>query len=149
MKLNIKFLEPFHRISGKEVRSKLINSESDLYQFLENYRNNLYSYSGHLVSEKRMDFHIELLHRYQRNDIENYLKRVNQLENNEIDVSDISNYGFLGNAFVLFTPYIEGYGKTHITIAHFKGKPADIYNAIKLNPFYQKQNKIITLDYSK
>jgi len=133
MKLPIELLEPFRRIPGKEVRSKLIVPNCQLYQFLEQYRNNLIKYSGRTIAPNRMDYHIEILERYQKNDINTYLARVKFLNNTPINVADIDNFGFLGNAFVLFTPELQYYGKTHITIAYFKDK-GDIYNAINCHP---------------
>ena len=132
--MDIKFLEPFRRIPRKENKSKLIDPNTELYDFLEKYRQNIIKYSGVVVADKLMDYHIQILNRFESNNIQLFLNRVRYLSQFNIDINDINNYGFVGKAFVLFTPRIPNYGRTHITIAYFQYKPADILHLINLNP---------------
>jgi hypothetical protein len=142
--MKLQFFEPFRRIPGKEIHSKLIDFNSELYQFLKQYRDNIIKYSGFSVSRQRMDYHIALINRHERNNIVSFLSRVNYLNNQDINLNDINNFGFIGKAFVLFTPEVHGFGKTHITIAYFQYKPADIYHLINLHPDH---SKTITSNY--
>ncbi|TAE09765.1 MAG: hypothetical protein EAZ95_15650, partial [Bacteroidetes bacterium] len=52
--------------------------------------------------------------------------KTNALHEQVVDLQNPENWGFLHKAFVLWTPEVSGYGKTHITIAYFGNstKPA-------------------------
>ena len=63
-----------------------------------------------------------------------FLKNVLQLENNDIDVENNENFGFLGKAFVLFTNEINNYGKTHITIVYFTNDTMNLSDVLNLKP---------------
>ena len=117
MKLPIVF-QSLDRIVGKEGRSKLLHTDSELYQLLKSVKatiNQQFTTKG-----DRMDLHIEITK--ERRD-PNFRTKAEQLHNQTVDVMNADNWGFLGRAFVLWTPESEGYGKTHITIAFFGNHP--------------------------
>jgi hypothetical protein len=149
--MNIHFLEPHHRILKQENKSKLFLPESDLYIFLEKYRQNIINYSNYSVANKRMDYHIQILNKDEEHIVDLFLKRVKELEGKSIDVFKITNYGYIGNAFVLFTPLLYGYCITHITIAYFNGNSKNLPNILdilKMNPFnFELTNKPINYDH--
>ena len=106
------------RINGKEGRSKLLHTDSQLYQLLHSLKRNISEQFP--AKSDRMDLHIEITK--QRRD-PNFRAKAEQLQNQTVDLADANNWGFLGRAFVLWTPKSEGYGKTHITIAFFGRHP--------------------------
>ena len=106
------------RINGKEGRSKLLHTDSQLYQLLHSLKRNISEQFP--AKSDRMDLHIEITK--QRHD-PNFRAKAEQLQNQTVDLADANNWGFLGRAFVLWTPKSEGYGKTHITIAFFGRHP--------------------------
>jgi len=131
--MKINFLEPSKRIKGKENKSKLLLPDSDLYKFISQYRQNIIN-TGSNISENRMDLHIEILKRSDAKNEVMFLKNVLQLENNDIDVENNENFGFLGKAFVLFTNEINNYGKTHITIVYFTNDTMNLSDVLNLKP---------------
>ena len=106
------------RINGKEGRSKLLHTDSQLYQLLHNLKRNISEQFP--AKSDRMDLHIEITK--QRRD-PNFRAKAQHLQNQTVDLADTNNWGFLGRAFVLWTPESEGYGQTHITIAFFGRYP--------------------------
>ena len=74
------------------------------------------------IALQRMDFHIELIRQDENPTIELLVNRAQILEGKKILI-EMKN---LKKAKVIKTPYIEGYGETHITLAYFpKGIPED------------------------
>jgi hypothetical protein len=123
--MKIAFENPNERLKG-EVRSKLLKTGSPLWVFLDTLRDKLVEKYGYLVGPMRMGYHIELI------------KNVDGMSNQEIsDMSvtrskflegkviqvpvDVRNLTWMGKALVVTTPYVEGYGPTHITVAFFPG----------------------------
>lgn len=130
--MDIIFLEPYRKIPYKENKSKLLEPSSQLYKFVEIYRNNIIKYSGKVVANKLIDSHIQILNRFEASNITSFLSRVKYLSRFNIDINDVNNYGFMNKAFVLFCPYIPCYGRTHITIAYFKHKKPRYFTIIKI-----------------
>ena len=145
--MDIIFLEPYRKIPRKENKSKLLEPSSQLYQFVEIYRNNIIKYSGEVVADKLIDLHIQILNRFEAGNITQFLSRVKYLSRFNIDINDVNNYGFMNKAFVLFCPYVPGYGRTHITIAYFKHKKPDILQLLKLSPNNFKPYDEIKVDF--
>lgn len=106
------------RINGKEGRSKLLHTDSQLYQLLHHLKRNISEQFP--AKPDRMDLHIEITK--ERRD-PNFRAKAEQLQNQTVDLADANNWGFLGRAFVLWTPESQGYGQTHITIAFFGRHP--------------------------
>ena len=107
------------RIAGKERRSKLLHNESELYAFLHRVKTRLQAYP---VGADRMGLHIELTKNPDDTELE---AKTASLQGQTIEVSSPTNWGFLHRAFVLWTPEVADYGRTHITVAYFPdGKPS-------------------------
>lgn len=117
MTFTIEF-ESLDRIEGKEGRSKLLATQSELYQVLTRLKQAVKT--RYEVKPDRMDLHIEITK--QRNDPE-FKKKAEEIHQATVDLSNESNWGFLGKAFVLWTPEVPSYGQTHITIAFFGNYP--------------------------
>lgn len=115
MKLPILF-QSLQRIVGKERRSKLLHNESALYALLHRLKTRINDSFVGQVSEDRMDLHIEIT---KNPDDEQLEAKTNALHEQIVDLQNPENWGFLHKAFVLWTPEVSGYGKTHITIAYF------------------------------
>lgn len=111
-------LESLDRIEGKEGRSKLLANSSELYQVLNRLKQAIKA--DYEVKPDRMDLHIEITK--QRHDPD-FRKKSESIHQQTIDLANENNWGFLGRAFVLWTPEVEGYGQTHITIAFFGNYP--------------------------
>lgn len=102
------------RIAGKERRSKLLHNESALYALLHQIKAQISQ--KYAVGEDRMDLHIEIT----KNPDDAALEaKTASLQEKVIDLSNPQNWGYLHKAFVLWTPEVADYGKTHITIAYF------------------------------
>lgn len=110
----IKFTNPGRRLAG-ELRSKLIDPRSDLYQFLEDQRAQLVK-SNKDIGDKRMDFHIELIKSTEVPTEELLVSRARLIQD-----YNIQNLGLtrMGKALVILGPDVMGYGKTHITVAFY------------------------------
>ena len=106
------------RIVGKERRSKLIHKDTELYALLHHVKSLLRE--SYTVGNDRMDLHIELT---KNPDDPNLRAKTESLQNQIVELSLSSSWGYLGRAFVLWTPEVAEYGKTHITIAFFGNKP--------------------------
>ena len=121
MNLSINFQNPTRRISG-ERRSKLLDSDSYLYKYVDGIYKNLVKRYGNLVGPRRMDYHIELVSREEDCTDELLVERCQQLENQQLENQQLKtmDFGIINRAYVLFCPLVDGYGKTHITIAFFK-----------------------------
>ena len=117
MKLSIEF-ESLDRIDGQEGRSKLLAKQSALYQTLKRLKEAVKS--QYQVKPDRMDLHIEITK--ERRDPQ-FREKAESIHLHEVDLSDTNNWDFLGRAFVLWTPEVAGYGRTHITIAFFGNFP--------------------------
>ncbi len=117
MKLPIEF-QSLDRIIGKEGRSKLLHQDAKLYSVLHQVKSAITQ--QHRVGDDRMDLHIEITK--ERRD-PNFRTKAESLQHQTVDLSDSSNWNYLGRAFVLNTPAVENYGQTHITIAFFGRYP--------------------------
>lgn len=117
MQLPIIF-QSLDRIDGREGRSKLLHSDSKLYSVLHSVKQKISE--QYTVGSDRMDLHIELTKN--RRDPE-FSAKAKSIQDEIIDLSDSSNWGYMGRAFVLSTPAVDGYGKTHITISFFGRNP--------------------------
>eukprot|EP00873_Tetraselmis_striata_P043370 jgi/Tetstr1/463634/TSEL_008496.t2 len=102
-----------------EGKSKLLAADSDLYRCLHAVKGAIRS-SGLSPRRERMGLHIEVT--TTRVDDATLRDKAESLHGARIDVTDEECFGVLGGAFVLWTPEVPGYGRTHITIAFF-GKP--------------------------
>lgn len=111
-------LESLDRIEGKEGRSKLLATQSELYQVLNKLKQTIRA--EYDIKPDRMDLHVEVTK--QRNDPD-FRKKAESIHQQNIDLANENNWGFLGRAFVLWAPEVEDYGRTHITIAFFGNYP--------------------------
>ncbi len=69
-----------------------------------------------------MDLHVELLDQHDRNNTLLLTKRVMTTVQHDIDVTDPNSWGFIGSAYCLYLPLIEGYSHLpHITVEYFGG----------------------------
>lgn len=117
MDLKILFKDPNARLQD-EMRSKLIKPDCELYNRLDKLRYGyLTLYGLESVAPRRMDYHIELIKTKEEARDENLLvKRCQKLEGVVLNELELCK---MGKAIVLKTPYVEGYGITHITVAYF------------------------------
>jgi len=106
------------RIVGAEGRSKLLAEESELYQLLRQVKEDIQQ--QYQIAPDRMDLHIEITK--QRRDPD-FRQKAEGLHAQHVDLEVKSNWGYMGRAFVLWTPTVEGYGKTHATVAFFGKYP--------------------------
>jgi hypothetical protein len=113
MKLPILF-QSLDRIDGKEGKSKLLHNESELYQLLKQLKVEISKHYAH--KGDRMDLHIELTK--ERRD-EQFREKAEDMHGKEIDLSNTENWGYINQAFVLWTPEMKGYGRTHATVTFF------------------------------
>lgn len=113
MKLPILF-QSLDRIEGKEGKSKLLHNESELYQFLKQLKAEISKHYAH--KGDRMDLHIELTK--ERRD-QQFREKAERMHGVEIDLSKVENWGYLNQAFVLWTPEMKDYGRTHATVTFF------------------------------
>jgi len=128
MKLAIKF-QSLERIAGKEGKSKLLHHNSTLYQFLHRLKQEISKTHAH--KGDRMDVHIELSR--DRRD-PNFSAKAKVLQGRSVDLADPNNWGYLGRgAFVIWTPNVADYGRTHITVCFFGEHPhPELSSLIKL-----------------
>ena len=135
MKLPILF-QSLDRINGREGRSKLIHSDSDLYTIIHALKKEISK--KHTVGDDRMDLHIEISK--ERRDPE-FRTKAESLHEKVIDLSKDSSWGFLGRAFVIWTPEVADYGKTHMTVSFFgnNAKPSESELIAYAQEFIQKQ----------
>lgn len=101
----------------REGRSKYLDRESELYKFLREVIGRINE--KFTPSPERMDLHMEVC-RARGLSEEDMRKQAHQVHEQEVDVTDMDNWDFVGRAFALKTPYVEGYGETHITVAFFR-----------------------------
>ncbi len=117
--MNVPILfQSLDRINGKEGRSKLLHTESRLYKFLKALKAEISEHYAH--KGDRMDLHIEITKN--RTDAR-FSAKAESINGIEVDLSDSSNWGYLGRAFVLWTPDVMDYGKTHATVTFFGDHP--------------------------
>jgi hypothetical protein len=113
MLLPIEF-QSLTRLVGVERKSKLLAAESTLYQVLEQLKTAIRQV--YEVNPDRMGLHIEI----SKNPTDAaFDEKAQSLQNQLIDLSNPQNWGYLGKAFVLWTPAANEYGKTHITVVYF------------------------------
>lgn len=117
MNLPILF-QSLSRIVGKERRSKLLHNESELYAFLHQIKALVSTH--YALGADRMDLHIELTKNSEDADLD---RKAQSLQGQSVRTDLIENWSFLGRAFVLWTPEVAEYGKTHITVAFFGDTP--------------------------
>ena len=121
--MKIKFTSPYVRIKG-ERKSKLLDPKSELYIFLRKIKNMLNQNTKikNIISEDRMDLHIELLNKIEDPDnIKLQNDRIKQILKFDIDVKNNKSWGFINQAFCLFIPQIDKYNAIpHITIIYLK-----------------------------
>ena len=129
MELPILF-QSLDRIAGKERRSKLLHTESALYSVLHQIKKIIAQ--KYVVGNDRMDLHIEIT---KNPDDTALAAKTAALQGQIIDLNQLENWGYLHQAFVLWTPEVAEYGKTHITVAFFGNhtKPAinDLQSLVK------------------
>ena len=106
------------RIVGAEGRSKLLAKESQLYQLLTRLKQEIRT--RYQIAPDRMDLHIELTKNRRDPD---FRQKAETLHQEEVALEVTANWGYMGRAFVLWTPPVAGYGKTHITVAFFGKHP--------------------------
>lgn len=135
MAFTIEFLSITTMLPG-ERNSKLLNPESELVRSLSRLRGRFRAKYGANMSAER-PWHIELNRRWYPTDGSTtcVFRRVLQETEGKVlsraatlqgQTVDPSAFVVLGKALVLTTPSVEGYGPTHITIAHFPaGVPTD------------------------
>lgn len=113
--MRIEFQDPKTRLEN-EKRSKLLDPKSELYRELTNQRNLLEQHhKDGEIAPKRMDFHIELIASNEEPSDELLISRCQELQGCEIEIE----HAIMKKAIVIRTPYVSGYGCTHITIAYF------------------------------
>ena len=113
MKFPIVF-QSLDRIEGKEGRSKLLHSNSKLYLLLKKLKAAIGE--NYAVGADRMDLHIEVTKLRRDPD---FREKAESIHEQMIDLTIADNWVYMGRAFVLNTPEVSDYGKTHITIAFF------------------------------
>ena len=113
----IRFLS-IDRIESEEGRSKLLHTESRLYQFLTDLKAAIRQRFP--TARDRMDLHIELV---KTRDDALLRTRTVALDGQTIDLLDEAAWVFLGRAFVLRVPGIEDISAPHITVVYFGGHP--------------------------
>jgi len=124
--MEIRFKDPDRRLNN-ELRSKLLDSNSALYKYLTNRRNELIlqygeTKTGGKIGDARMDFHVELIGQIEKPSVELLIERAEKVEGH---FATIQTEEVLGKALVIDGPWINGYGNTHITIAYFPGGVPD------------------------
>ena len=144
--MKILFENSEDKILGVEGRSNLLSRDSDLYKWLSKERKKILDKYGALVSSKLMDFHIEIQKKYEKLSQNEYLSRINALHDKDITLK--KNILF-NTVYIVTTPYIEGYGTTHIIIAHFKdGLPIEL-GGIKMTPNPTRKTIMRPVDWNK
>lgn len=119
----IEFENPNAVLVGKERKSKLLKVDSPLYKECQRKSQILRNKFGSEMSEKRMDFHMELI---KDDPLDTTLvERAKKIEKIEVDVN---NYELTPKSIGIKGPYVSGYGVTHITLGHFaRGLPKTDY----------------------
>ncbi len=124
MNVSIQF-QSLDRIEGKEGRSKLLHTESKLYQILKQIKQGIEE--QHQIGADRMDLHIEISKLRRDSD---FRTKAESLDGQVLDLSNASNWRYMGRAFVLNTPEVEDYGETHATVAFFGRHPKPSLQAL-------------------
>lgn len=118
--------ESLDRIAGKERRSKLLKNGSELYHYLHQIKAKIKAH--YPVGADRMDLHIEIT----KNPDDPLLhQKTLQLHNQLVDLSKADTWGYLGRAFVVWTPEAADYGITHITVTYFGEHPMPAIDEIR------------------
>jgi len=111
-------LASLDRIDGQEGRSKLLSKQSALFQAITRLKEAIKS--QYQVKPDRMDLHMEITK--DRRDPQ-FRAKAESIHLQTVDLNNPDNWGYLGRAFVLWTPEVAGYGRTHITVAFFGDYP--------------------------
>jgi hypothetical protein len=123
--LKIEFENPNKRLETaekKEVRSKLLKVDSDLYRRATELREKIKAKFGNLVDSQRMDFHIELIRKDPTED-----KLITRAQSLEGQLIDTTVFETTPKSIGIKCPFVEDYGYTHCTLAYFPlGLPHDI-----------------------
>jgi hypothetical protein len=114
------------RVVGAERRSKLLREQSRLHQVLENLKSEIRQV--YTVNSDRMGLHIEITKNPSDADFD---EKAQSLQNQSLDLKNRANWGYLGKAFVLWTPEVSEYGRTHITIVYFGDNPRPQLNVMQ------------------
>ena len=124
--MNVPILfQSLDRIDGKEGRSKLLHNESELYKILHRIKAEIQK--QYSVGSDRMDLHIEITKK--RNDAE-FRSKAEGLQEQLVDVKARKSWDFMDKAFVLRTPEVKGYGKTHATVVWFGDFPKPSFDML-------------------
>ena len=122
----IEFENPNIVFAGKEKRSKLLKVNSPLYVECERKVKILKNKFGNEMGDKRMDFHLELIKDDPTDEL--LISRAKQIEKSQIDAN---KYELTHKSIGIEGPFINGYGKTHITLGYFpKGLPKCDYSEL-------------------
>ena len=113
IEVKLEFNEPHTRCCG-EKKSKLLRKDSNLYNHIIKLKNIL-RLNG-FNHQDRMDLHVEVLN-INTEPIEEFIKRVNLLEGQIVDINDPKIYSICGRSVALLLGNVEGYnGIAKITI---------------------------------
>jgi hypothetical protein len=112
----IKFIDVNKRLSD-EKRGKLLDPESDFYQYLDQLDKKFKKLYEKYIGSKIMDYNVELIFRNDPLTESLLLKRAKELEGKEVQNLDIIR---IGRALVIETPHVDGY-RTYATISFFPG----------------------------
>jgi len=113
MKLPILF-QSLDRLQGQERCSKLLQQESQLYALLRALKSEIKN--KYEVAADRMDLHVEIT---KDKEDSKFNEKAATLHGKEISLLQTENWGFMGKAFVLWTPEAPSYGRTHVTVVYF------------------------------
>lgn len=116
--MQILFENPQSLIIGKERRSKLLDTGSELYKYLDqlrSYLERIYPY----LTERRIDFHVELIKKGEPCSKQLLDSRSMEYHGTDIDI-DITNCVKYGRAIAIQCPDAFGHCNLHISIAYFK-----------------------------
>ena len=112
----VEFENPNIVFAGKEKRSKLLKVNSPLYAECERKVKILKNKFGNEMGCKRMDFHLELIKDDPTDEL--LISRAKQIEKSQVDTN---KYELTYKSIGIEGPFINGYGKTHITLGYFPG----------------------------
>jgi len=106
------------RIEGLERMSKLLHPRSQLHEKLTDIKRAIRERTP--TAPDRMDLHIELV----KSPDDGLLRaRTEALEGRTVHLLDEGSWDYLGRAFVLRVPPVDGVQTLHITVAYFGRHP--------------------------
>ena len=117
MNVTIQF-QSLDRVEGKEWRSKLLHTDSKFYKVLKRIKQSIGE--QYQVGNDRMDLHIEISKLRRDPD---FRSKAESIHGQKINLGILSNWSYMGRAFVLNTREVQDYGPTHITVAFFGNYP--------------------------